>query len=136
MTIRTIHINEGEPLEFTERIQHRDGTDVVLADVASITLKVFDDSKGRGHTAVFTFENISPLTTVFDTLQLDGLWDRDTEGYNFKHAFRYFDSEDAFSAGGRVYRMEYRIDYVDDRGFQLLEGRVAVKGFRRNDRYV
>lgn len=137
MSIRTLEIDEGEPFEFTERVAKRDGTYPLKSEVHNISLQVFDESLGQGATVVFQLPSIDKEDAWFDTLQVDSYWDRDTTGYNFRHSYTDFDSEDAFEHGGKVYRLEYRIDFFDNaEGHKKVAGRVVVNGFGRDDRFV
>lgn len=131
MRIRTLEVNEGQPFTFTERVQHQDKTDILQSEVGCISLRVFDDSVGQGHTPVHYDDSLDILDTVFNVLQVDGLWDRDTSGYNFKHAFDEHDSLDVFMSGGKTYRLEYRFD-LNAGGFLLVPGTVHVTGMRRS----
>jgi hypothetical protein len=130
MRIRTLRVNEGQPFTFTERVQHQDKTDILQVEIDSISLRIFDDSVGDGHTAVHYDDSIDILLSVFDTLQVDGLWDRDSSGYNFKHVFDETDSLDVFLSGGKSYRLEYRFE-LQAGGFLLVPGMIHVDGMRR-----
>lgn len=126
---RTIHINEREPFAFTERVQHRDGTDVIREDVHRVSLRVFD-----GDTQVLAVDDISVQDSVFDTLQLNGEWTRDSQGFNFKHQFHYATTYQTFTRGGKVYRLEYRFDFTPEwKGFKVVTGRLVVQSIRRTD---
>lgn len=127
MSVRTVYIYEGEPFTFTERVKHRDGTDVVQADVQKISVRVFD-----GGTRVLVQDDISPSESVYDTLQLDGEWTRDSEGFNFGHLFREGDARRTFNKGGKTYTLEYRLQLVDEaKGFIVVKGRVVTRGLLR-----
>jgi len=128
MSIRTIRIFEGEPFAFTERVKHQNGDDVLPLEVATITLRAYDFSRGDSREPVGCDDSIAPLSTMFTPLQLDGLWTRDDEGYNFRHDLTAWSSPEYFSGGGKTYRLEYRFG-MKAGGHRLVLGRVQVSGF-------
>ena len=94
------------------RIVGHDAAVITRADVASIEYSVFlleaDDPDGR--TAVTGHDGIAldKISTLFDALQTDARWTRDTVGYNFRHAID-ITSNAAFGLAGRDYLVEYRL---------------------------
>lgn len=92
------------------RVEGADGTAVTQADIASGVYSVYllndQDADSRtditGHTAVA----IVVADVIFDTLQDDALWDKDSTGYNFRHELD-ISANEAFSIAGRNYLIEY-----------------------------
>jgi hypothetical protein len=133
--IRTLYVNESEPFSVTERVRLADGTDILAANVNLITLQIFDESMGADVPPLDINDDLANVT-IFDTLQLDGLWDRDTQGYNFRHDLEALDTELFFTRGGRAYRLEYRLELEFPLDFILVPARIVVQGFRRDDTLV
>lgn len=62
-----------------------DGVVAQKSDIATITCNVYD-LKGDTPTTPVLTPTLTVAATMFDTLQTDGRWTRDTSGYNFRHA--------------------------------------------------
>ncbi len=88
------------------------GAVVARADIASIKYSIYlldeDDPDSQtavtGHVAV----PLSVSGVIFDTLQTDALWTKDSLGYNFKHLLNVA-AQPAFAAAGRSYRIVYEL---------------------------
>lgn len=101
---------EGKNIWTKARVVGEDNVPLVQADVTSYSLSVFDLNSDTSETAVYTFTATSASSVVFNSLQLDTSWRKDTVGYNFKHEVAY----DAFTQqGGHVYLFEYELDTDD-----------------------
>ena len=127
MRIRTLYVNEGQAFSVTERLEYQDGTLVQPGDIAYTSLCVF---AGHDPEPLCEVDDLGDAGTIYATPQLDGLWTRDSTGYTFKHDVSVLDTEEYFTAGGRVYRLEYRFERINpDDGFLLLPVRVSVRTF-------
>jgi len=98
------------------RIVDKAGTAITQATISSITYSVYllDDQDADSRTAV-AGHNAQSLTVsdiVFDTLQTDAIWTKDSTGYNFKHVLDV-SSNEAFAIAGRRYLVEHRLVPVD-----------------------
>lgn len=103
--IQTESICQGSDVVYLARIRGLDAQFITQASLTSITLKVFKDSKASAKSPTLT-EVVGISTSVFDTLQVDDFWTKDTTGYNFRHQV----SGNAFPRGGLKYVLEY--DFV------------------------
>jgi len=107
------------------RVVGQDAAAITRTDVSSIQYSVYlletDDPDARaaveGHDAVA----LDKISVVFDSLQTDARWTRDSTGYNFRHTIDVA-SEAAFALAGRDYLVEYRLAPVD--------GQVVLVRFR------
>lgn len=104
---------------FLARILASDGTNLVQADVSSITCTVTDIT---GMPAAVITPSIVVSVSVFDTLQTDSLWSKDSTGYNFRHAM----PATAFPTGGNVYRVEYKFTPASGAVFYVVFEVTAV----------
>ena len=93
---------EGSPHVCMGRIQGIGATNITQASITSITCNVFDLSGDTPDTAETT-PTVTVATSVYDTLQTDGMWTKDTTGYNF--AFTVPAS--SFSTGDHTYWIEF-----------------------------
>lgn len=78
------------------------GVNGVQADVTSIVRKVFDLASDTPTTAIAT-DTLTVANVVFDTLQTDARWTKDSTGYNFRDRI----AGTNFPTGGHTYRVEY-----------------------------
>lgn len=103
-TLATIY--EDTAITCMARIMGDDAARIVTADVTSITLKTFLNygTTATSTTTITTFTNI-----IFDTLQTDARWTKDTTGYNF----RYQIPSSVFDTGDSTYRCEFLFDLTD-----------------------
>ena len=99
-TLATIY--EDTAITCMARVMGDDAVRIEQADVTSITLKTF---LNYGTTATTT-TSLVVADTVFDTLQTDARWTKDSTGYNF----RYQIPSSAFDTGDSTYRCEFLFD--------------------------
>ena len=95
------------------RVVGNDAANITQVSLSSITYKVF--KKG---TTVNIAEN-SPLTiadVVFDTLQTDAVWTKDSTGYNFKVATDVLELPD----GNQIYVFEFKFTPTTGQAFYVL----------------
>ena len=92
---------EDADATFLARILGDDGDPVQQADVSAIAAKVYNESNSNTQTysAVVIVAN-----SVFNALQTDDRWTRDSTGFNFAHLVPYT----AFPTGGHRYRVEFK----------------------------
>ena len=99
-TLATIY--EDTAITCMARIQGDDAVNILKENVTSISLKTF---LNYGTTATNTIVPVV-ATSVFNALQTDARWDRDTTGYNF----RYQIPSSVFDTGDSTYRCEFLFD--------------------------
>lgn len=98
------------------RIRGHLGTNVTIASISAITLKVFVKSTGI---QVGSTQNLTVATTVFDTLQttaLDPRWTLDATGYNFRDQ----PSSTLFPDGDVTYRAQYTLTPLTGAAFVFV----------------
>ena len=81
------------------RIQRDDAAYITQATTSTIVLKTF---KNLSTTATST-TSLTVSSTVFDALQTDARWSKDSTGYNFRYAV----PAAVFDAGDATYRLEF-----------------------------
>jgi hypothetical protein len=94
------------------RVVGWNGAPLLPADVSAIRYTVYEldeadpDSETPipGHIA----RNVNVADVLLPALQLDGRWDVDTVGYNFRHLIDVIDDE-AFPVAGPYYRIRYEL---------------------------
>ena len=104
-------IYPGMDLEPLDRMQGRDGVDLVEANVTNIDVKVFlvpDKTAVLSQLALSPSAGVDPGNRVFDTLQTDGRWILEGEGYNSRQLITY--AALVALEGGKVYMVEIRFD--------------------------
>lgn len=114
--VPTATIYEGEGVTNFARVTHGStGVDMLLAEVASVTLNVFDVSAANT-TPGTAVDGPTALTVdtslIFDTLQTsadNAAYTRDDDGYNFEHTY---DGTTVFDEGGKLYLLEYKIVFT------------------------
>lgn len=80
-------------------------TALVQGDVSSIALDVFEvQTSAALYSAVVVVSAV-----IFNTLQLDGYWGLDSDGYNFRHKIRQADLGTVNLEGGKTYMFVYRL---------------------------
>lgn len=107
--VREHDIYQGMDLEPLDRMQGRDGVDLVEANVTSIDVKVFlvpDRTAILSQLALSPSAGVNPNNRVFDTLQTDGRWILEDEGYNSRQLITYLALTKL--EGGKVYMVEIR----------------------------
>jgi hypothetical protein len=94
------------------RVVGATGVVVNRADVVAVKYGIFllDERDADSQAAVAEHTNVSLTVAdvLFDTLQRDALWTRDTTGYNFKHVLDV-SGHQAFTIAGRAYRVVYEL---------------------------
>ena len=101
--IPEIEIEEGQNVTLLRQVLLADrSTYLTQSIVNSITLKVFDEGAEVPTTAIST-DTLTLGSTIFDTLQTDARWEKDSTGYNFRH---FLDGSSLFTKGGGLYRIE------------------------------
>lgn len=91
---------EGSSIQLMARVTGNDGSAINQATLDSITCKVFDSITG----SEISTPTVTIADTVFDTLQTDSRWTKDSTGYNFLHAL----PASALVDGSKSYRVEYK----------------------------
>ena len=94
------------------RVVEPAGAIVTQGDIASLKYSVYllDDEDPDLQTPVAGHSDV-PLAVsaiLFNILQTDGLWTKDTSGYNFKHVLEVA-THPAFAVAGRSYRIVYEL---------------------------
>ena len=90
------------------RVVGADAATVVQANVTRIEFKAFDLSIA-GSSAVASSTALTISEVIFDTLQTDDRWTKDTTGYNFAHLV----PSTVMSKGGHRYQIEYMATFSD-----------------------
>ena len=94
------------------RVVGADATPVAQADVASAAYTVYlldeNDPDAATPVAGHTGVAVDVASLVYDSLQLDDLWDVDGTGYNFKHVLDVA-AQQAFATAGRSYRVVFEL---------------------------
>ncbi len=82
-----------------------EGNFLQIADISTITCKIFDLDSATPDTAIST-PTVTVSTNVLDTvITAQTIWTRDTTGYNFLHDL----AGSEFPTGERRYRVEYTV---------------------------
>lgn len=124
--IETKELLEGKNIWTKARVLGEDNIPLLQADVTGYSLQVFDTDVSTSETAVYSFSTTSASSVIFNTLQLDSSWRKDTIGYNFKHEVAY----DAWvQQGGHTYVLEYELT-TDDGPVPVIH-RVTIKSRHR-----
>jgi len=98
------HIENGSVWEdagstLMSRVIAPDGSALQQADATSIAYCLYKGTE----TTVTTSSALTVASVVYDTLQTDAIWTKDSTGYNFKHVI----SSSTLSDPNTVYRAEY-----------------------------
>lgn len=112
--VPTIEIWEDERPTTVSRYVTPDGTNLVQGDASSVTLRVFDITNGVADSSTeLAAISLTISSVIFNTLQTDGYWTRDADGYNFRHTYDWTDDGAGGTAitttGGSKYRLQYEI---------------------------
>ncbi len=94
------------------RVVGADGEAITRNTLAAIryTVYLLDDQDPDqqtaldGHVAI----SLSVAEAIYDTMQTDAIWTRDSIGYNFKHVLDV-SAHQAFPIAGRSYRVVYEL---------------------------
>ena len=111
-TITTGTVFEDSGASLMARVVDNDGTDITQSDITTIKYSVFDVSDPGA--ASNTGLNVSDV--VFDTLQTDARWTKDSTGYNFRHDL----PASALPEGDHVYRVEYKFTPASGEVFHVV----------------
>ena len=94
------------------RVTGADAANIVQADISSAVYSVYllDDQAPdtRGAVANHAAAALAVASIIFDTLQTDDRWTKDSTGYNFRHVIDV-SSNQAFTVAGRRYLVEYTL---------------------------
>ena len=94
------------------RVVGHNAAAVTRTDISSIEYSIYlleaDDPDSRTAVTGHTDVALDKISVVFDSLQTDARWTRDTTGYNFRHTINVAASA-AFTLAGRDYLVEYRL---------------------------
>ena len=97
-----------------------EGNWLKVADLSTITCAVYDLDSATPTTATVS-PTVTVATAIQDTPVTDGkIWDVDEIGYNFIHDL----ASTVFSAGGHLYRIEYKFTTTGSAvGWAVFEGK-------------
>lgn len=84
------------------RVTGNAGAAITQASLTSITLDVYSEHDGS---AVAEDVDVTISSTVFDTLQTDARWTKDSTGYNFR-----YDCPQTYLPSPGLYRYEFTFD--------------------------
>ena len=93
-------IYEDSGITCMARIQGGDASNITQATTSAITVAVF---KNANTTATYT-ASLTVADVIFDSLQTDSRWSKDSTGYNF----RYGVIASVFDSGDATYRVEFK----------------------------
>jgi len=110
---------EGTSPQLMARLVGYDAANVEQADISAISYTVYDildlDTEVNGST-------LTVADVIFDTLQTDSRWTKDTTGYNFRHQL----PAAAIPTGSKVYTVQYK--FTDTSGaFFYLEFQLETR---------
>ena len=92
-------IYEDSGVTCMARIQGGDASNITQATTSTIVLKTFKNAS----TTATTTTSLTVSSGVFDALQTDSCWSKDSTGYNFLYAV----PASVFDAGDATYRLEF-----------------------------
>ena len=120
--IQTIRILQGTaPFVLARILAPDDGDRILQADLSAIVWSLFE-LDGELSVAIVDGATLTIADVIFDTLQTDSRWTKDSTGYNFKHQIpsanlatggHTFRAEYKFTAGGESFRHAAEIVIVD-----------------------
>ncbi|MGQ9576485.1 MAG: hypothetical protein ACUVUC_14325 [Thermoguttaceae bacterium] len=94
------------------RVVGASGTPITRSQIAAIQYSIFllqeDDPDSQTPVAGHAGVSVPVSSVIYDSLQTDALWTRDSVGYNFKHVLEV-EEHPAFAAAGRSYRIVYEL---------------------------
>ncbi len=106
---------EDTGVSLMARVEGTDGANIQQADVSSIAYSVYDITT-LGSSSEATSGSLTVSDVVYDTLQTDNRWDRDTTGYNFRHDV----AAATLAAGGKIYRAEYKFTPASGEAYHVV----------------
>jgi hypothetical protein len=113
-TFITATIWEDSGCFLMARVRGNAGSNITIASITSITSNVYDESNVNTLVAGPTTQTVSSV--VFDTLQTDSRWTKDSTGYNVGvSALAAW-----FPTGGHLYRVELAFVPVSGENFKVL----------------
>ena len=77
------------------------GANATQSDIGAISYQIFYSDSDTAHT---TATALTVSSVIFDTLQTDGRWTKDTVGYNFRHDIGH----GVLTDPDRNYEIEYK----------------------------
>lgn len=102
MNVITDHCFEDGGYTMMSRILGASASAIVQADISSISISVFDLDNSNSTAQAATALTVSSV--VFNTLQTDARWTKDSTGYNF----RYTIPASTFATGEHNYLAEVK----------------------------
>lgn len=102
------------------RIMGAAASAILQADLTSISITVYDTTDNSTAQAATSLDKTA---VIFDTLQTDARWTRDSTGYNF----RYTIPATTFASGERTYRAEVKFTPVSGEVFWIVR-RIYAQG--------
>lgn len=118
------HVLEDSGLRWMARVRGNSGSNLVQADVTSIAFSVYNKADLTTATVTGT---LNASDVIFDTLQTDSRWAKDSTGYNFGWNV----PASIFATGNVTYRIEVKITPVSGEAFHLVRD-VPVVGINRS----
>jgi hypothetical protein len=121
-------IREHSPATVLARVYGLAGTAITQASLSAIACSVYDLDSATPNTAVAT-PTVTIVSSVFDTLQTGGAWDKDSTGYNFSHTI----GKAVFTSGGHRYKAEYKFTPTSGDSWRGIEADIYVEPQRMAD---
>lgn len=94
------------------RVVGADGSAITQTDIdeAEYSIYLLDDQDPDSLTAVDEHEEVSLIVSdvVYDTLQTDDIWTKDSTGFNFKYTVD-IGTNAAFTVAGRKYQIRFKL---------------------------
>lgn len=119
-----VSVIEDSGLRWMARVLGNAGGPIVQADVTSIAYSVYNKADLTLATVTGT---LNASDVIFDTLQTDSRWGKDSTGYNFAWNV----PASVFALGNVTYRIEIKITPTSGEAFHLVRD-VPVVGINRS----
>ncbi len=110
-----VRVNEGSGALYLARVGIWDGSNAQQADISTITYATYDLDSSTPETAVGS-GSLTVSSVIFDTLQTDAVWTKDSTGYNFSHQI----PKASLPNGGHRHRVVYVFTPASGEGFTLV----------------
>jgi len=98
------------------------GSEITQSDISAVEYSIYlldpNDADSREVVTGHDGESLNVADVIYDTLQTDGTWTEDSDGYNFAHTPEV-DTNDAFTIAGREYLVEYWLTPASGQAFPL-----------------